>query len=321
MTRHPARRILIADDHAAVRRGIRRLLESHSRWTVCAEAADGIEAIELARRFRPDVVILDISMPKLNGLEAARQLTRVVPHAHLVVLTMHVAEHMIDEVRRAGVTEVILKSQAYTSLIPAIESLPASPRTMHLGGSVVDEHRHIAAFFDSERERDHVLAPFIADGLAAGEKALHLIDAEDHDRHLHELSAHGIDVRDAEAQRRLELRSWHDTYLREGEFNRHAMTTLIETLLTDAVAEGFPSSRVIANMEWALEDKPGVNDLVDYEAQLNHVLPKYPDVVICTYDITKFSVQTIIGVIAAHPAVLIGGELHENPFYVRPRSA
>lgn len=312
-----ALRILIADDHAAVRRGIRHLLESHPGWTICAEAADGREAVEWARRFRPDVVLLDVSMPKLNGLEAARQIRQVAPHAQLVILTTHVADQLADEVRRAGAAVVVVKTYADDVLIPTIEALPAPEYDIHLGGTTLDGHHHIAALFDSEVERYGVLSPFIAEGLAAGDKALHIINPPDRELHVRQLSEHGIDVDAAEAEGRLELLAWEETYFRDGHFDRHAMSALVEELLTDTPAEGFPRLRAIAHMEWALEDRPGVKDLVEYETQLNGILPNYPDVVICAYDITKFGAQAIVGVIRAHPAVLIAGELRENPFYAR----
>jgi DNA-binding NarL/FixJ family response regulator len=146
-----ARRILIADDHDAARRGIRMLIESHSDWTVCAEARDGSDAVEKARRFRPDVVLLDVSMPRLNGLDAAREIRRVAPAAQTVVLTTHVADQLAGEARRAGAAEVIAKSHAGDTLIPAIEALPAPEATVHFGGAPVCRHRHIAAIPSSRR--------------------------------------------------------------------------------------------------------------------------------------------------------------------------
>ena len=114
-----ARRILIADDHDAARRGIRALIETHSDWTVCAEASDGSDAVEKARRFRPDVVLLDVSMPRLNGLDAAREIRRVAPRTQTVVLTTHVADQLAGEARRAGAANVIVKSLAGDALSTA----------------------------------------------------------------------------------------------------------------------------------------------------------------------------------------------------------
>jgi DNA-binding NarL/FixJ family response regulator len=310
-----ARRILIADDHAAARRAIRTLIEAQPEWTVCAEASDGSEAVEQARRFRPDVVLLDFSMPRVNGLDAAREIRRVAPGAQTVVLTTHAAEQLAAEARRAGAAEVIAKSHAGESLIPVIEALPAPETTVHLGGAPVSRHRHIAAFFASDEERYAMLSPFIAEGLERGDKGVHLIDPPSRERYVHGLHASGIDVESSEAEQRLELLSWDETYLRGGSFDRLAMTDVLEQALVDGAVAGFPRVRVIGYMEWALQERPGVDELAEYETRLNDLLPNYPDIIVCAYDLRKFRGDTIIAMIRAHPAVLIAGELHDNAFY------
>jgi hypothetical protein len=77
-------------------------------------------------------------------------------------------------------------------------------------------------------------------------------------------------------------------------------------------------TRLWANMEWALQDLPGVHDIVEYETRLNHVLPKYDDVVVCTYDLNRFSAPVVMDILRTHPQVIIGAMLQENPFYVPP---
>ena len=116
-------RILLADDHEVVRRGLRAVLEAHPGWKVCGEAATGREAVEQARQLKPDVVVLDISMPELNGLEAARQILRSVPRAEVLMLTMHDAEELARQVVEAGVRGYVLKSDAGRELLAAVESL------------------------------------------------------------------------------------------------------------------------------------------------------------------------------------------------------
>lgn len=116
-------RILIADDHEVARRGIRAMLESHPGWEVCGEAKDGREAVELAVRMNPDLILLDIGMPNLNGLEAARQILAVSPDVAILILTMHDSDQVVREVLRAGARGFLLKSDAGRDLVAAVEAL------------------------------------------------------------------------------------------------------------------------------------------------------------------------------------------------------
>lgn len=116
-------RILLADDHAIVRRGLKELLEEHFDWSVCAEAATGREAVELAIEHRPNVAVLDLSMPELNGLEATRRIRQAVPETEILVFTMHEGDELVREVLNAGARGYLLKSEAADQLVPAVESL------------------------------------------------------------------------------------------------------------------------------------------------------------------------------------------------------
>ena len=116
-------RILIADDHEVARSGIRAVLESHPGWEVCGEAKDGRESVELAAIVKPDVVLLDIGMPNLNGLEAARQILAVTPNVAILILTMHDSDSVVKEVLRAGARGFVLKSDAGRDLVSAVEAL------------------------------------------------------------------------------------------------------------------------------------------------------------------------------------------------------
>jgi len=116
-------RILLADDHEIVRRGLRAVLEAEADWEVMDEAANGLEAVEKAERFKPDVVLMDISMPELNGLEAARRIHRSLPTVEVLFLTMHESEQMIREGMDAGGRGFLLKSDAGRELVPAVRSV------------------------------------------------------------------------------------------------------------------------------------------------------------------------------------------------------
>jgi DNA-binding NarL/FixJ family response regulator len=115
-------RILIADDHDVARRGIRALLESHPGWQVCGEARDGRETVELATALKPDLILLDIGMPNLNGLEATRQILAESPKAMILILTMHDTDQVVRDVLRAGARGFLLKSDAGRDLIAAVEA-------------------------------------------------------------------------------------------------------------------------------------------------------------------------------------------------------
>jgi DNA-binding NarL/FixJ family response regulator len=123
ITRWRMLRILIADDHEVARGGIRALLESHPGWEVCGEAKDGREAVEFASQLNPDLILLDIGMPNLNGLEAARQILAAAPEVAILILTMHDSDQVVREVLRAGARGFLLKSDAGRELVAAVEAL------------------------------------------------------------------------------------------------------------------------------------------------------------------------------------------------------
>jgi DNA-binding NarL/FixJ family response regulator len=116
-------RVLVADDHAIVRRGLRALVESQPDWEVCAEASNGREAVEMVEQLAPDVAIVDIGMPVLNGLETTRKIVQTYPRTQVLILTMHQSDEVVREVLRAGARGYVLKSDADQHLIAAIETL------------------------------------------------------------------------------------------------------------------------------------------------------------------------------------------------------
>src|SRR5581483_3017198 len=118
-----ATRILIADDHEVVRSGLRTLLESHTGWTVVAEAADGKAAVMKALETQPDIAVLDYSMPLLNGVEATRQIRKRSPKTEVLIFTMHDNDALVGEVLEAGARAYLLKSDARHHLVAAVEAL------------------------------------------------------------------------------------------------------------------------------------------------------------------------------------------------------
>jgi DcmR-like sensory protein len=151
---------------------------------------------------------------------------------------------------------------------------------IHFANATLGAERHICAFFHSPDEEYRVLLPFIREGIDRGEKAFHIVDPRLVEDHRQRLLNAGIDVEDATQRGQLVVKRWQDAYLRDGHFDQDRMLALIEEVLAAGPREGYPLTRLVAHMEWALEDFPGVNDIVEYETRLNFILPKYKDPVI-----------------------------------------
>ena len=190
---------------------------------------------------------------------------------------------------------------------------------IRLAGCQFGDQRHVCAFFHNAEEKYRILLPFIKDGFDRGDRAFHVVDPDRRKEHLQRLESAGIDTAKAESTAQLKVCGWNEAHLDpDGRFDQYRMISLIEDELKFGATHGFTVSRSIGHMEWALEEPPGVEDLVEYEARLNYVLPQYKDPVICVYDITKFSGDVIIDILRTHPMVIIGDTLQENPFFVPP---
>jgi hypothetical protein len=192
------------------------------------------------------------------------------------------------------------------------------PKQVRLAGSVLDLSRHVCAFFHHKEEEYRVLLPFIKEGLEQGDRAFHMVDPRHRAEHLRRLQEAGIPVAKAERKGQLEVRRWEDAQFRDGRFDQNRMLALLEEALAQGKAQGFPLTRVLANMAWALEDRPGVENFLEFESRLNYLTPKYHDVLCCIYDLARFGAKFVMDVLRTHPMVIIGGILQENPFFVPP---
>jgi len=199
----PIRRIIIVDDHDAMRRGVRQLLEAKPYYEVVGEAADGRSGLEVARATRPDIAILDYSIPELNGLDLAHALKREFPKIEILLYTMHDREEIIIEVLRAGVRGFVLKSDAEKHLLAALDAL--SIRRPYFSGAIsdtlleqfLDSKPHPLASSLTHREREVVQQ--VAEGRINKEIAQRL-----------SISVKTVETHRASAMRKLKLRTTAD---------------------------------------------------------------------------------------------------------------
>ena len=174
-------RILIADDHDLMRRGLKDLLQSRPGWTVCAEAHTGREAVVKAEEMKPDIVILDITMPELNGVEAARRILKASPNTEILVLSVHYSDQLIRDILDAGVRGYVVKSDSDRDLVVAVEALSHhkpffTPRATELilnsfnkkGGSTSDIPALVA---DRLTSREREIVQLLSEGKSSKEVA------------------------------------------------------------------------------------------------------------------------------------------------------
>jgi hypothetical protein len=196
--------------------------------------------------------------------------------------------------------------------------MESNSQAIEFAGGTLGRRRHICAFFNNSNEEHNVLRAYIKEGLDLGQKAFHIVDPECQSQHLAHLAEAGIDVPQAMGTGQLQVRAWEETYFREDRFDRDSMLTFVDELLESGREEGFPLTRCLAHMGWVLLDKPGIEKVLEYEIRLNYMLREHRDPIICIYDLTKFESSMAVDIMRAHPVVIIGGVLQENPFFVPP---
>jgi DNA-binding NarL/FixJ family response regulator len=197
----PVYRVLIADDHLVVRAGIRALIESIDGVTVVGEANDGREAVELAASLRPDIVLLDVTMPGLNGLEAATRLQEASPSTRVIILSMHANDAYVRTALKAGAVGYVLKSATATELQTALQTVaqgeiylsPAVSKQVVKG--FVDSTRHTGSPLDLLTTRQREILQLIAEGRTTKEVAFTL-----------SISGKTVETHRAQIMERLEIR-------------------------------------------------------------------------------------------------------------------
>lgn len=175
---------------------------------------------------------------------------------------------------------------------------------------------HICAFYRGDSERDRLLTGYLGAGLSAGDKCICVVDSATTAKRLEVLPrAHG---EPGPFGRQLDIHLPESSYLAGGEFTTSHMLTFWTENIAKAETEGYSFCRLVGEMTWALRDMPGVEHLAGYESELNRVTGTHPVVVLCLYDLDRFSGEVVVNIVKTHPQVLVQGILVENPYYVGP---
>lgn len=190
-------------------------------------------------------------------------------------------------------------------------------KTVSVGPTLQSCPCHACAFFTSKEEEYRVMLPFMAEGFESGDKLVHIIDKNHRSERMTRLNEAGIDVETAQRNGQLELLPWEQAHVVDGYFDQHRMLAKLDTLFADG-SERFGTTRLWSNQEWALQDLPGVMDIIEYESRFNLVWPKYQDITVCVYDATRFSAEVMMGMMRTHPLVIVNSVARPNPFYVPP---
>lgn len=191
-------------------------------------------------------------------------------------------------------------------------------REVRIAGRAMQRSAHVCVFFNSDDEKYRTLLPYIKDGIDGGDKSIHLFDPDAIEAHLCCMKEAGIDTEGAAATGQLEVLPWEKSYMVGGSFDADRMVRTIEGVMDKCCEEGYPLTRFIGGMEWALIDKPGVAQIVEYESKVNRLFARYDMVAICAYDLRRHKASVVMDILRTHPFVIIGGMLQENPFYVPP---
>ena len=186
-----------------------------------------------------------------------------------------------------------------------------------INGLSIPPGTHICAFFRGVAERDEIMVPYLREGLREGDKCMCIIDDEvDGVR-----TALGADPDPAAPanDHQLDICSSKETYLRRGTFSTQEMLDFWDDSVGAALKEdGFPFVRSTGETTWTVKELPGLYDFLTYEAELNRFLPRYPQVILCLYDLDHFGGQILVDILKTHPKVLMGGTVLENLHYLEP---
>lgn len=194
----------------------------------------------------------------------------------------------------------------------------AATSTVSLAGSSLTCPCHVCALYRGAEDQYTALVPFVKEGLEAGDRVVSFVDPNECEERRARLRHAGIDVETAERNGQLDIAGWNDAYLAGGGFDPDAMLGFVQESINKGRQLGFKRTRAWANMEWALLDRPGVEQLAVYESRLNYILPLYGEAAICAYDATRFPAEVLEDVIRAHPHLYADGWTETQHHYVPP---
>ena len=175
---------------------------------------------------------------------------------------------------------------------------------------------HVCAFYRGPAERDQILSAYLIAGLRSGDKCVCVLDDGDPE-HLRAALVAEMEAGTSD-DGQLDIRISQTTYLSGGGFSTSAMLAFWDAVISGAMKCGYRFSLAVGEMTWALRQMPGVEELFAYESKLNDFLPRYPQVILCLYDLDRFSGEVLVDILKTHPTVLIGGMVLDNPYYVEP---
>ncbi|SHL34666.1 MEDS domain-containing protein [Flavobacterium chilense] len=185
-------------------------------------------------------------------------------------------------------------------------------------GESLSAPMHICGFFDSREKQYEVIIPYILEGLEANDKVVNILEGNRHSEHCRCLADNGISIAQKLSSGQLEVLASENSYIKDGEFAAEKMYKMLEQTLLSASRAGYDSVRACGDMVWALKNLPGTDELLEYEARLNLLTPQHAVSLICMYDISSFSQNTLRDILLTHPYVIKDGKISKNPHYVEP---
>ena len=318
-------RVLLADDHSGVRESLRCLLDKETSIQVIGEAENGHMAVKMVELLHPDVVVMDVLMPELNGIEATRTIRERGYDTKVLALSMHSERRYIASMLRAGASGYVLKDQAYSELARAVRAVAGyvkPSRGVMCGTPMLTALEslqpgdHVCCIHESEEELQAIVAPYLWQGLEASEKVIYVSDIRTPGIVTEWLRGYGIDLNPRLESGQFKMLGSESTYIHGGTFDPDRMIASLGEEMRIALEEGYKALRVASEMTWALSGYAGSARLTEYESKLDLFFRDAACTGLCLYDRNQFPPKTLVEELATHPIVICGGEVCDNFHYV-----